>query len=60
MSEGTAEKSERGPPVDCVKIMYGEHVATNFDGLLDAGDHPIRLGDLRPHKYLIVEYAADW
>jgi hypothetical protein len=60
VSEDTAQKSGSGPPVDCVKIIYGENVATSFDGLLDAADNLIRLDDLPSHKYLIVEYAAQW
>jgi hypothetical protein len=60
VSEDTAQKPESGPPVDCVKIVYGKNVATNFDGLLDAADNPIRLDNLPSRKYLIVEYAAQW
>jgi len=60
VSQGSVQTSATVPPVDCVKIIYGQSVSANFDGLLDAADDPIRLGDLRSHRYLIVEYAASW
>jgi hypothetical protein len=48
------------PPADCVKILYGEQIASNFTGLLDATGKPISLGQFAPRKYLLVEYAATW
>lgn len=44
----------------CVPIPYGEQVGNNFDGLLDAAQKPITLAGLPKHRWLLVEYSANW
>jgi hypothetical protein len=60
VSDDNSPRPANGPPADCVKIIYGENVSTNFDGLLDPSGNPIVLSKLPAHRYLLVEYAAKW
>lgn len=49
-----------GPPPDCKVLVYGEDVQEHFAGLKDAADRPIRYADLQRHRFLIVDWHADW
>jgi hypothetical protein len=49
-----------GPPADCVKIPYGTDMHENFAGLKASDGTPIEPARLPPHRWLLVEYHADW
>lgn len=60
VSDKPAPPGHVGPPPDCKIIVYGADVSEHFDGLRTTAGTPIRYQDLPPHKYLIVDYFADW
>jgi hypothetical protein len=60
VSDKPAPPGSLGPPPDCKRIVYGEDVSAHFAGLLTTSGSLIRYSDLPRHKYLVVEYFADW
>lgn len=55
------QTSSGEPPEDCKKIIYGENIASHFNGLvsLSTGE-PIYQKNMPKSEYLIVEYYAEW
>ncbi|MCA6217939.1 hypothetical protein KGA65_15505 [Ideonella sp. B7] len=49
-----------GPPPDCKRLVYGENVLEHFTGLRDPRGQEISYPGLPKHRYLVVEYYADW
>ena len=49
-----------GPPPDCDIVVYGENMLEHFQGLRDSEGRAIEYQDLPAHKYLLVEFYADW
>jgi thiol-disulfide isomerase/thioredoxin len=60
VSEQPSPPGSSGPPADCKIIVYGADVHEHFVELRTSSGAPIRYSDLPPHKYLIVDYFADW
>jgi len=49
------------PPKDCKKVIYGEDMASHFNGLVNPNTgEEIHFEKLPKSKYLIVEYYAEW
>ncbi|MFZ5544220.1 MAG: hypothetical protein ACOZJZ_11740 [Pseudomonadota bacterium] len=60
VSDKPAPPGSLGPPPDCKRIVYGENVLEHFVGLRDLAGRPITYAGLPAHRYLVVEYYADW
>lgn len=60
VSDKPRPSGSSGPPPDCKLIVYGADVHEHFIELRTALGTPISYENLPPHKYLIVDYFADW
>lgn len=60
VSDQPAPADGSGPPPDCKRLVYGEHIEDHFVGLISADGKPVRYAALPKHKFLFVEYFADW
>lgn len=60
VSEQPPLPGSSGPPADCKIIVYGADVHEHFLELRTSSGVQIKYRDLPPHKYLIVDYFADW
>lgn len=60
VSEQPSLPGSFGPPADCKIIVYGADVHEHFVELRTSSGMQIKYRDLPPHKYLIVDYFADW
>ncbi|MGB9149343.1 MAG: hypothetical protein WCB36_03770 [Burkholderiales bacterium] len=60
VSDTPSAPGSLGPPPDCKVKVYGEDMQEHFSGLHYTSGSPIHYRDLPRHKYLIVEYFADW
>lgn len=60
VSDQPSPPGSLGPPPDCKRVVYGENVVEHFGGLRDSSGNVIKYQSLPRHKYLVVEYFADW
>jgi len=60
ISDSPSPPGHQGPPPNCKKIVYGENRDEHFKGLFGKNHQPITFGSIPKHKYLLVEYFADW
>jgi len=60
VSDKPVKPGSKEPPEDCKVIVYGEDIREHFDRLRTASGAPVRYQDLPRHRYLIVDYYADW
>lgn len=60
VSDQPSPPGSLGPPPDCKRVVYGEKVLEHFGGLRDSSGNVIKYQSLPRHKYLVVEYFADW
>ncbi len=60
VSDKPSVPGSSGPPPDCKIIVYGKNVYEHFGGLVSPSGLRLRYRDLPPHKYLVVDYFADW
>jgi len=60
VSDQAAPADGSGPPPDCKRLVYGERIEEHFVGLISAAGEPVRYAALPAHKFLFVEYFADW
>jgi hypothetical protein len=60
VSDKPSPPGSLGPPPDCKIVVYGENVLEHFDGLHDGSGQAVRYQTLPRHRYLVVEYYADW
>jgi hypothetical protein len=60
ISDKPAPPGSTEPPPDCKIVVYGEDIHEHFAGLRDADGAPVVYETLPPHRYLVVDYYADW
>lgn len=60
VSDEPSPAGTNGPPPDCKPLIHGEDIEEHFKGLRDADGKSLEYDSLPEHKYLIVEYYADW
>lgn len=60
VSDKPSPPGSAGPPPDCKIIVYGADVQEHFSELRTTLGAVVQYDKLPTHKYLIVDYFADW